>query len=158
MVAFISKILSIAPTSTVALTTAAAAVTVAISIPILVLRSRIREAKRLPPPCKESDLVAAGVKFIRLEDGRLLEYHEYGCTDSADAETVLFFHGVGGTGEYLRFQDHVFKQANVRIVAPTRPGYGFSDAVQDRSSILEWTRDVEQLADALKLNKFGIIG
>lgn len=44
-----------------------------------------------------------------------------------------------------------------RIIAPNRPGFGKSDPQPGRR-LLDWPADVTQLADAIGLATFGVIG
>lgn len=46
---------------------------------------------------------------------------------------------------------------NVRFIAPDRPGYGLSDFQAERR-ISEWPRDLLELADALSLGRFAVLG
>jgi pimeloyl-ACP methyl ester carboxylesterase len=45
----------------------------------------------------------------------------------------------------------------VRLIAVDRPGYGMSDAKRGRT-LLDWPDDVIELADALSLEKFAVMG
>jgi pimeloyl-ACP methyl ester carboxylesterase len=45
----------------------------------------------------------------------------------------------------------------VRMIAPDRPGIGISDQQPGRK-LLDWADDVANLADQLKIEKFGVIG
>ena len=46
---------------------------------------------------------------------------------------------------------------NIRVIIPDRPGMGLSDFKRGRK-ILDWPDDVVELADALKLDRFAILG
>lgn len=87
---------------------------------------------------------------IRLADGRMLGYVDD--TDEPNGTPVLFFHGQPG--------NRLFRLPSVpgyRIITIDRPGYGLSD-FQSNRRILDWPEDVLQLADALGLERFGIVG
>jgi pimeloyl-ACP methyl ester carboxylesterase len=43
------------------------------------------------------------------------------------------------------------------MIAPDRPGYGFSSARPERT-ILDWPRDVSDLMDRLSIARFGVLG
>jgi pimeloyl-ACP methyl ester carboxylesterase len=91
---------------------------------------------------------------VELSDGRILAYAEYG---AADGIPFVFMHGIPSSrlaGSMLHESAH---RRGVRLIAPDRPGYGFSDSQPDRT-ILDWARDVRELADHLRFGRFGVIG
>ena len=91
---------------------------------------------------------------IQLSDGRRLAYAEYG---DPSGEPVFLFHGVPGSRlSWGLLPDDPFPPS-LRIVAPDRPGYGRSDPKPDRT-VLDWADDVAQLADALEIDKFAVLG
>jgi pimeloyl-ACP methyl ester carboxylesterase len=45
----------------------------------------------------------------------------------------------------------------LRLIAPDRPGYGGSDPKPERT-VLDWADDVAQLADALGIRQFAVVG
>jgi pimeloyl-ACP methyl ester carboxylesterase len=89
-----------------------------------------------------------------LSDGRTLGYAEYG--DSAGAP-LFFFHGFPGTRHMGKTASEVALKLKLRLICPDRPGFGLSDFQKDRT-IADWPGDVVQLADALGLDRFGVIG
>ena len=93
-------------------------------------------------------------KQIRLPDGRVLCYAEYG---DASGKPVFYFHGFPSSRLESQFTDGVAGRLGVRIIAPDRPGYGYSDYKPDRI-IGEWPDDVLALADELALDRFAILG
>lgn len=93
---------------------------------------------------------------ITLADGRKLGYSEYG---APDGKPVLYFHGSPGSRiSWPAFNpdDHAAR-LNARIIAVDRPGYGLSDAKRGRT-LLDWPDDVVELADALALDQFSVLG
>ncbi|NOH03789.1 MAG: alpha/beta hydrolase [Chloroflexi bacterium] len=93
--------------------------------------------------------------FIALPDSRQLWYAEFG---SPDGFPVLYFHGSPASRlEPLLIGDEVLRNLNLRIIAPDRPGIGRS-TFQPNRGISDWPNDVVALANALKLEKFSIIG
>ena len=48
-------------------------------------------------------------------------------------------------------------RAGVRLIAPERPGFGYSDPLPERT-ILDWPADLRQLADYLEFEKFSVAG
>ena len=93
---------------------------------------------------------------IQISDGRTLSYAEYGVPDG---RPVFYFHGFPGSRfDWQLFgDDQLLKEMNARILAPDRPGYGFSDSLSHRT-ILDWPADVVELADALNMNRFAVLG
>lgn len=91
---------------------------------------------------------------LRLKDGRLLGYAEYG---DPDGKPLVFFHGMPGSRLSAQLGDAVAKKLGVRIIAPDRPGYGLSD-FQPGRTILDWPDDVVELADALNIERFPVGG
>jgi pimeloyl-ACP methyl ester carboxylesterase len=93
---------------------------------------------------------------ITLADGRRLGYTEYG---TRDGKPVFYFHGFPGSriGWPAFDPDDHAARLNARIIAVDRPGYGLSDAKRGRT-FLDWPDDVVELADALALDQFSVIG
>lgn len=93
-------------------------------------------------------------KVVQLSDRRRLAYAEYGEPDGAP---VFLFHGLPGSRlSWGLLPDQPFPPG-LRFVAPDRPGYGRSDSNPGRS-LLDWADDVTELADALEIEKFSIVG
>lgn len=91
---------------------------------------------------------------IKLRDGRLLGYAEYG---KADGKPLFYFHGLPGSRLDAKLMEPVSERTNARIIAIDRPGFGLSDFLPGRR-LLDWPDDVCQLADALRLDRFSVIG
>ena len=92
---------------------------------------------------------------IKLKDGRMLGHAEYG---DPDGKPVLYFHGFPGSRlDWQPFDDGSASDMKARIVAVDRPGYGLSDFKRGRK-ILDWPDDVIELADALRLDRFAVMG
>jgi pimeloyl-ACP methyl ester carboxylesterase len=93
------------------------------------------------------------VATVELRDGRALGYDEWGPRDG--------FPVLGFLGTPLSRLAHVGEEAphaaGVRLLLVDRPGYGVSDFQRGRS-LLDWPGDVEQLADALGLDRFAVFG
>lgn len=53
--------------------------------------------------------------------------------------------------------DDAAAKLNARMIAVDRPGYGLSDAKRGRT-ILDWSDDVVELADALAVERFAVLG
>jgi pimeloyl-ACP methyl ester carboxylesterase len=93
--------------------------------------------------------------FITVAGGRKIYYVEYG---DKDGMPVFYFHGAPSSCyEGLLIGDEVFKQHQLRIIAPNRPGIGQSDPVKERG-FSDWASDVASMADALGIQKFSVLG
>jgi pimeloyl-ACP methyl ester carboxylesterase len=93
---------------------------------------------------------------IALHDGRRLGYAEYG---DPVGTPVLHFHGTPDSRleGCLPGVDELAARLGVRLILPDRPGLGLSD-YQPNRRILDWPQDVLQLADALHLERFAVLG
>lgn len=93
--------------------------------------------------------------LLTLTDNRQLAYAEYG---DPNGHPLLYFHGGGSCRlEPLLLGDEVFSRLGLWVIAPDRPGIGQSD-FQAKRGFSDWVKDVETLADALRLEKFSVLG
>jgi pimeloyl-ACP methyl ester carboxylesterase len=87
-------------------------------------------------------------------DGRTLCWAEFGLEAG---RPVMFFHG----GNDSRLAGGLLEAAaiatGVRLICPERPGFGRS-TYQPGRDLLDWSSDVEQLANRLDLERFGLVG
>ncbi len=90
---------------------------------------------------------------IKLRDGRRLAYAEWG---DAEGAPVFFFHGNPGSRLYCP-NAPVTASAHVRLLTLDRPGVGRSD-VLPRRTFADWPKDVIEVADALGIDRFGVVG
>jgi len=95
-------------------------------------------------------------KQVRLKDGRMLGYDEYG---APDGKPVFYFHGHPGSRlEWPGFDENdSAAELKARIIAVDRPGHGLSDFKRGRK-LLDWPDDVIELADALQVDRFAVLG
>lgn len=93
-------------------------------------------------------------KTIRLPDGRSLGYAACGDPES---QPVFFFHGWPGSRLQAKFFDEEATKAGVRVIGLDRPGMGLSD-FQPGRQILDWPNDVVALADAMRIDRFAVLG
>jgi len=93
-------------------------------------------------------------RIFNLADGRELAFMEYGALDGAP---LLVFHGSPGSRFDFSSQSDVAERRGVHLIAPDRPGYGYSTFHPTRT-YESWAVDVEQLADHLGLAHFGVLG
>jgi pimeloyl-ACP methyl ester carboxylesterase len=91
---------------------------------------------------------------VRLADGRLLGYAEFG---DPNGRPLFYFHGSPGSRLEGRLSGLEAERRGIRLIAPDRPGFGLSDPKPGRS-IPEWPDDVVELADALSLERFAVMG
>jgi pimeloyl-ACP methyl ester carboxylesterase len=91
---------------------------------------------------------------IKLRDGRALGYAEFG---DPEGKPVFVFHGYPGSRIGAELMDKAAKNVGARLIATDRPGMGLSD-FQPRRQILDWPDDVVELADALGIERFAVVG
>jgi len=91
---------------------------------------------------------------MRLPDGRLLGWAEYG---ARQGPPVLYVHGFPGSRLEARLTAAAAERLGLRVIAPDRPGIGLSHFQADRT-LGDWPQDVSNLADALGLERFAILG
>ena len=93
-------------------------------------------------------------RTIRLRDGRRLGYTEWG---DPGGRPLLYFHGWPGSRVEGRLGDEAARAKGVRLIALDRPGMGLSDYLQ-RRTLVDWPDDVLQVAAALGLDRFAVLG
>jgi pimeloyl-ACP methyl ester carboxylesterase len=99
-----------------------------------------------------------GEYLVPTRDGRQLDVREWG---DPDGLPVFFLHGTPG-GALLRHVDvtsgdDVYRERHLRVVTYARPGYGRSTPRPGRR-VVDDADDVEAVADALHLERFGVTG
>jgi pimeloyl-ACP methyl ester carboxylesterase len=88
---------------------------------------------------------------VRLGDGRTLAYRVFG--DPAGVP-VFGFHGTPGSADQYAIGAI---PPGIRVLALDRPGYGGSTFQRGRK-LVDFPRDVAAVADALRLERFGVVG
>ena len=91
---------------------------------------------------------------VTLSDGRRLGYAEFG---QPRGKAVLYFHGFPGSRLEAALIHETARALAVRVIAVDRPGYGLSDFRAGRA-LVDWPIDVAELADALGLVRFAVLG
>src|SRR5207248_2357105 len=91
---------------------------------------------------------------LRLRDSRTLEFAQYGDPAGVPA---LFFHGFIGSHHQARLAHAVAARHGFRLIAPNRPGVGRSTP-RRRVAIADSVDDVRELADALGVDSFCVLG
>ncbi|WP_406156114.1 alpha/beta fold hydrolase [Streptomyces canus] len=94
------------------------------------------------------------VHGIRTQDGRRLTVEEYG---DPDGTPVVLLHDTPGCRLGVVPRDVVAAHPHIRFIAYDRPGYGDSDRLPGRR-VADAARDVAELADALGLGRFSVLG
>jgi pimeloyl-ACP methyl ester carboxylesterase len=92
--------------------------------------------------------------MISTRTGRTLEVREYG---DPRGQPLFFFHGLIGSHYQASYIAERARSHGLRIIAPNRPGVGRSEFVERRTAV-EVVPDVEDMARALGLDRFGLIG
>jgi pimeloyl-ACP methyl ester carboxylesterase len=90
---------------------------------------------------------------LQLSDGRKVAYVEWG---DLRGSAVFLFHGTPHSRVFCP-DETVTASSNVRLITVDRPGIGRSD-VLPRRTFSDWPSDVVELADALGVEKFGVVG
>ncbi|MFX1419118.1 MAG: alpha/beta fold hydrolase, partial [Promethearchaeota archaeon] len=93
-------------------------------------------------------------QIITLKDGRKLGYAEFGIPIG---KPVFYFHGQGSSRLEPMMYGFDDKRFNVRLISIDRPGRGLSDFKENRT-ILDWPDDVVELANALNIQTFAVLG
>ncbi len=93
-------------------------------------------------------------RIMRLSDGRLLGYAEFG---DPDGYPVFLFHGIPGSRRGASVISDEAYRRGIRLIGVDRPGIGLS-SFQLRRTFLHWPHDVAELADALRFERFGVVG
>ncbi|HWH43406.1 MAG TPA: alpha/beta hydrolase [Thermoleophilaceae bacterium] len=87
---------------------------------------------------------------IQLRDGRRLAYETWG---DPEGTPVVFNHGAGDSRLARHPNEALTRDAGVHLITVDRPGHGRSTPKPGRT-LHDWTADVEQLAGALRLERF----
>jgi pimeloyl-ACP methyl ester carboxylesterase len=91
---------------------------------------------------------------LSMRSGRSLEVWQYG---DPSGHPVFFFHGLIGSHFQASYISESARRSGLRVVAPNRPGVGQSEFTK-RTDAFEVVADVEDIATALGLDEFSVIG
>jgi len=106
-----------------------------------------------PRPTTASE--ARGVdRRVRIPGGRRIGFADVG---DPDGFPVLYFPGGGDSRLTRHPDDSISSDVGVRLLAIERPGCGLSDRAE-RRTLAAWARDMEQLTDALVIDRFAVLG
>jgi pimeloyl-ACP methyl ester carboxylesterase len=93
-------------------------------------------------------------RTLILEDGRRLGFAVYGVPTGLP---VFHFHGSGGSRLEHPSSENILTRLNIRFISVDRPGNGLSDFQAGRR-IIDWAKDIVQLADHLGIERFYVDG
>jgi pimeloyl-ACP methyl ester carboxylesterase len=93
---------------------------------------------------------------MELRDGRMLSWAEFGADSSANV--LVHQHGTGSSRLEMAMYDQVFADLGVRVIAPERPGYGYSTGGDQPRVISDWPSDVAHLLRRLNIEQLAVSG
>ena len=93
---------------------------------------------------------------MQLDDGRTLRVND-AAPDAGDAFTLLWHHGSPQTGALLEPVLEAAAERDIRLLSYARPSYGGSSPQPGRS-VASSAADVAQIADALGIGQFAVMG
>ena len=96
----------------------------------------------------------SGDRVLALRDGRVIGYREFGV---CDGYPVIALHGTPGSRFKYAGAHEAAAAKGLRLIALDRWGYGLTSAKRD-AKLAGYGRDVEALADFLRLGRFGVTG
>ena len=92
---------------------------------------------------------------VAVRNGRRLSFAEFG---TPHGDVVIWMHGTPGGRRQVPIEARLYAELhNVRIIGIDRPGIGTSTP-HLYDNVLDWTGDLELLADNLGIDRFRIIG
>jgi pimeloyl-ACP methyl ester carboxylesterase len=94
------------------------------------------------------------VKKLALRDGRTLGYAEYG---DPKGKPLVYCHGFPASRFEAELTAAAATETGLRIIAADRPGFGESE-FQPGRTLLGWADDISELADALGMDRFAVLG
>ncbi len=99
-------------------------------------------------------LTRSEMNVLELSDGRSLAYDDYG---DPGGVPVIFNHGLSDSRLIRNPDDALTASLGVRVIAADQPGVGGSSPQKGRKMV-DWGNDMEELADALGLDRFAVAG
>jgi len=94
------------------------------------------------------------LESIKLSDGRDLAFDVYG---DPNGTPVIFNHGLSDSRLIRNPDESLTVSLGVRVIAADQPGVGGSSPQKDRKMV-DWGKDMEELADSFGLGKFAVAG
>ena len=94
--------------------------------------------------------------MMELPSGRTLSWSELGI--DATTNVLLHDHGGGSSRLEMAIYDELFTEFGLRVVAPERPGYGYSTGGEQPRIVAEWADDIACLVEHLRIDEFAVSG
>jgi pimeloyl-ACP methyl ester carboxylesterase len=91
---------------------------------------------------------------LKLRDGRLLEYKEYG---DPQGIPVLFLSGFFHSRQNYHPTSRFIEQQSLRLIMPERPGFGRSPCLPKNASVDCYAQDIDELMAHLAVDTFFIL-
>jgi pimeloyl-ACP methyl ester carboxylesterase len=96
-------------------------------------------------------------RHITTPDGRIVEYLVYG-SQRPDAKVIVQLHGTTSTGGFeCRFNGPLLEELNLKGIAPSLPGHGYSDVHIGRQ-VADFPKDLEVILEAEAVDEFMVEG
>ena len=109
---------------------------------------------RIPFLRSEPPAGAPRARVLRNAAGRQVGVYEYGDPDGAP---LFALHGTPACGAGFDWTDGPARARGLRVIAPDRPGIGWSDPVT-LTSVAAYAPELEALADELGFDRFSVLG
>ncbi|MEI6057132.1 MAG: alpha/beta hydrolase [Lentisphaerota bacterium] len=93
------------------------------------------------------------VKFLITRQGTRLAFYQYG---DPNGHPIIFYHGTGSHVHSMLLHKPALEYG-FRIIVPDRPGVSQS-SFRPGWTLLDYTKDISDLADSLNISSFGAIG
>lgn len=107
----------------------------------------------VPVPLQQPELSGQSFQVLKLFDGRILEFAEYG---DPEGVPVLFLHSAIFSRKRLHPSSDYVDTHGIRVIAPQRPGYGRSEMIRGMS-LKDYASDVNQLLDYLQVKQCYVV-
>lgn len=122
------------------------------SFPIIIIMSNDQNhTSPFPTPIPTDNSTSS---LLTLPDGRQLGYAQYGVRTG---KPIFFLHGLPGSRLEGAYFDALGKELGAWIIAPDRPGCGWSSRGGKGRRVMDWAGDVEVLAGELGIGKFAVM-
>jgi pimeloyl-ACP methyl ester carboxylesterase len=102
-----------------------------------------------------SILSKQNMKFLKLNDGRIMEYFS-NTLEKKPKNTILIFHDIYFTGKFCENYENFWRENEIQVICPSLPGWGYSDI--NNGTIQHYDEDIEQLLTHLKISQFSLFG
>jgi pimeloyl-ACP methyl ester carboxylesterase len=101
------------------------------------------------------DIQKDGGNALTLRDNRVLEYFIHGDKDSN--KVLLALHGAQTTGKLFTLLDEWGKKKNIKIIAPSLPGFGLT-SFKTNYTLEDWIQDMQEFLPHVKADSFHLLG